>query len=108
MTITGLTGEIKFDQKGQRSNFSLELFEINDGIKSIGIWNYFSGLNLNRLYTPVIETEEFIPVDYSIKGKHLIVQIALVSLFIFLISLVFFKRIVSEFWFIFDVSKNLT
>lgn len=80
MTLQGLTGEIKFDQKGQRSNFTLELIEIDDGVEPIGTWNYFSGLSLTRSISSMGEKTEIIPENFSIRSKHLRVLIALVSM----------------------------
>lgn len=41
----GLSGEIRFGQFGNRSNFNLEVFElVSNGIKRAGTWNSLTGL----------------------------------------------------------------
>ncbi|KAG5684286.1 hypothetical protein PVAND_013522 [Polypedilum vanderplanki] len=64
-TITpfkGLSGEIQFDQLGNRENFHLEVIElVSDGLKKIGTWNSTVGLNihLDRFATIPTETDPF-------------------------------------------------
>lgn len=49
----GLTGKIKFDNRGYRSNFGLEVIELREGgVTKIGTWNSSEGLNITRIYPP--------------------------------------------------------
>jgi hypothetical protein len=72
----GLSGEIQFDQLGNRENFKLEVLELaSEGLKQIGTWD-----SVNKIQT--IKAPEPPPVDLypnSIKNKTLIVLIAKVS-----------------------------
>ncbi|XP_011304729.1 glutamate receptor ionotropic, kainate 2 isoform X3 [Fopius arisanus] len=60
--ITGLTGLIKFDHQGFRSDFMLDIIELNnkDGLKKIGTWNSTEGVNFTRtfvdVYTQIVES----------------------------------------------------
>ncbi|XP_047363584.1 glutamate receptor ionotropic, kainate 2 isoform X12 [Vespa velutina] len=59
--MTGLTGIIKFDHQGFRSDFILDIIELNnkDGLKKIGTWNSTKGINFTRsygdVYTQIVE-----------------------------------------------------
>ncbi|XP_076373999.1 glutamate receptor ionotropic, kainate 2-like isoform X2 [Tachypleus tridentatus] len=45
--IQGLTGEVKFDQQGYRSDFVLDLlFLFDDGLEKIGTWHSNYGVNI--------------------------------------------------------------
>lgn len=50
--MTGLSGIIKFDNQGFRSDFALDVIELNskDGLKKIGLWNITKGINFTRSY----------------------------------------------------------
>ncbi|XP_046985311.1 glutamate receptor ionotropic, kainate 2 isoform X3 [Schistocerca americana] len=59
--MQGLTGVIKFDNQGFRSNFLLDIVELNkDGLKKIGTWNSTEGVNFTRtygeVYTQIVES----------------------------------------------------
>ncbi|XP_066999463.2 glutamate receptor ionotropic, kainate 2 isoform X3 [Anabrus simplex] len=59
--MRGLTGVIKFDNQGFRSNFLLDIVELNkDGLKKIGVWNSTEGVNFTRtygeVYTQIVES----------------------------------------------------
>ena len=59
--MTGLTGKIKFDQHGIRSDFVLEIVELKkDGLIKVGEWNEKSGVNFTRnfteSYTEIVES----------------------------------------------------
>jgi hypothetical protein len=44
----GLSGEVQFDQLGNREHFHLEIVElVSDGLKKIGTWNSTVGLNIH-------------------------------------------------------------
>ncbi|XP_036138978.1 glutamate receptor ionotropic, kainate 2 isoform X3 [Monomorium pharaonis] len=59
--MTGLTGIIKFDHQGFRSDFVLDIIELNnkEGLKKIGTWNSTKGINFTRsygeVYTQIVE-----------------------------------------------------
>lgn len=47
-SFKGLSGEVHFDQHGNRENFQLEILKLHsDGIKSLGIWNSTTGLEMH-------------------------------------------------------------
>ncbi|XP_023319330.1 glutamate receptor ionotropic, kainate 1-like [Trichogramma pretiosum] len=60
--MTGLTGTIKFDNQGFRSDFTLEIMELNtkNGLEEIGSWNSSFGINFTRsfreVYTQMIDS----------------------------------------------------
>lgn len=69
-----MTGEIKFDNKGYRSNFAVDVIELtSSGISKVAIWNSTEVLNISRKYesTSVID-------DGSLRNKTFIVITALV------------------------------
>ncbi|OXU29874.1 hypothetical protein TSAR_002822 [Trichomalopsis sarcophagae] len=59
--MTGLTGSIKFDNQGFRSDFILDIIELNtkDGLQKIGRWNSTRGINFTRsygeIYTQIVD-----------------------------------------------------
>lgn len=60
-TEHGITGQIVFNDEGQRTHFYLEVTELSkDGFKRIGIWDPVTGVNYTRssgeAYTQVIES----------------------------------------------------
>ncbi|XP_063381394.1 glutamate receptor ionotropic, kainate 2 isoform X6 [Cydia fagiglandana] len=49
--MKGLTGVIKFDHQGFRSDFTLDIIELTrDGLQKAGIWNSSEGVNYTRSY----------------------------------------------------------
>lgn len=47
--VHGLTGEIKFDNQGLRSEFAVDLIELGlTGLIKVGTWNSSEGLNISR------------------------------------------------------------
>ncbi|XP_073988845.1 kainate-type ionotropic glutamate receptor subunit 1D isoform X1 [Rhodnius prolixus] len=53
--MRGLTGVIKFDNQGFRSNFELEIIELTkNGLQKIGSWNSTEGINFTRTYNEMI------------------------------------------------------
>ncbi|XP_050309100.1 glutamate receptor ionotropic, kainate 2 isoform X3 [Anthonomus grandis grandis] len=49
--MRGLTGVIKFDHQGFRSDFMLDIVELTrEGLKKIGTWNSSEGVNFTRTY----------------------------------------------------------
>ena len=50
--MDGLTGRIKFDQHGQRTEFSLDIVEMKrDGLVRVGSWDQRGGVNFSRNFT---------------------------------------------------------
>ena len=67
--MTGLTGKIKFDQHGIRSDFVLEIVELKkDGLIKVGEWNEKSGVNFTRNFT-----ESYTEIVESLQNKTLVV-----------------------------------
>ncbi|XP_014247018.1 glutamate receptor ionotropic, kainate 2-like isoform X3 [Cimex lectularius] len=53
--MRGLTGVIKFDNQGFRSNFELDIIELTKtGLQKIGSWNSTEGINFTRTYNEMI------------------------------------------------------
>ncbi|CAH1182546.1 unnamed protein product [Phyllotreta striolata] len=49
--MKGLTGVIKFDHQGFRTDFVLDIIELSrEGLKKIGVWNSTEGVNFTRTY----------------------------------------------------------
>ncbi|XP_017769340.1 PREDICTED: glutamate receptor ionotropic, kainate 2-like [Nicrophorus vespilloides] len=72
-TIKGLTGPIKFDNQGFRSDFSVDIIELCEGgITKVGNWNTSEGLNITRTY-PVMPP----PDELSLQNKTFIVITAM-------------------------------
>lgn len=74
--MTGLTGTIKFDHQGFRSDFILDIIELNnkEGLKKIGTWNSTKGINFTRSYK-----EEYTQIVENLQNKTFIVTTILVS-----------------------------
>nr|UTN00859.1 ionotropic receptor [Semanotus bifasciatus] len=69
----GLTGPIKFNNEGFRSDFEINLFELKEGgISDVGAWTSSGGLNITRRRLELPLTDE-----YSLKNKSFIVIITL-------------------------------
>nr|XP_032516938.1 glutamate receptor ionotropic, kainate 2 [Danaus plexippus plexippus] len=72
--IDGLTGLIKFNEEGFRTDIEVEVFEVMaHGLEKVGTWNSEDGYTLSRKVIPVAEEEG----TDSMKGKHFIVITAL-------------------------------
>ena len=57
----GLSGELQFDQQGNRENFQLEILELTPvGLKTVGLWN---GKEIQSLRTKLAESG---PIDPNI------------------------------------------
>lgn len=47
--IRGLTGDLQFDQHGNRENFQLDVLELaSEGLKKVGTWNATKGIQSSR------------------------------------------------------------
>jgi len=72
--MRGLTGTIKFDNQGFRSNFVLDIIDLSrEGLRKIGSWNSTSGVNLTRTYGDV-----YTQIVESLQNKTFIVTVILV------------------------------
>ena len=67
--MKGLTGTIKFDQHGLRSDFTLEIVELKkDGLIKVGVWMENMGVNFTRNFT-----ENYNEIVDSLQNKTLVV-----------------------------------
>eukprot|EP00094_Tigriopus_californicus_P003973 TCALIF_03827-PA protein Name:"Similar to GRIK2 Glutamate receptor ionotropic, kainate 2 (Macaca fascicularis)" AED:0.16 eAED:0.16 QI:0/0.7/0.45/1/0.8/0.81/11/0/556 len=67
--MQGLTGKIKFDQHGLRTDFELEITELKkDGLVKVGTWTEKGGINFTRNYT-----ESYSEIVESLQNKTLII-----------------------------------
>ena len=74
--MEGLSGRIKFDGAGFRSDFQLDIVELKrDGLVKVGAWDPTNGANFTRNYSKT--TTEVVE---SLHNKTLIVSTILVSL----------------------------
>lgn len=72
--MQGLTGTIKFDNQGFRTNFLLDVIELNkEGLSKIGTWNSTEGMNFTRTYG-----EAYTQIVESLMNKTFTVCIILV------------------------------
>ncbi|KPJ04254.1 Glutamate receptor, ionotropic kainate 2 [Papilio xuthus] len=74
MEIDGMTGVIKFDEDGLRSDFEVDVLEVmSHGFEKVGTWNAEDGYEDTRTVIPPVEEEG----SDSMKGKHFIILTAL-------------------------------
>ncbi|XP_063826752.1 glutamate receptor ionotropic, kainate 2-like isoform X1 [Ostrinia nubilalis] len=72
--IDGLTGLVKFDEEGFRSDFEIDVLELMaHGLEKVGSWTGEDGYTETRTIIPPVEPEG----SESMKGKHFIVLTAL-------------------------------
>lgn len=73
--MTGLTGLIKFDHEGFRSDFKLDIIELtSEGLIKKGTWNTTEGVN----FTQTIETEDEANSKMDLRNVTFIVMISMV------------------------------
>ena len=73
--MNGLTGTIKFDQHGLRTDLELEITELKrDGLIKVGNWKESTGINFTRNFT-----ESYSEIVESLQNKTLIVTTIEVS-----------------------------
>ncbi|XP_068243537.1 glutamate receptor ionotropic, kainate 2-like isoform X3 [Palaemon carinicauda] len=72
--LDGLTGLIKFNTEGFRSDFQLDIVEVDvkEGLKKVGTWTQVGGANYTRSWAEAVET-----VETNLHNKTLRVSIAL-------------------------------
>ena len=74
--MQGLTGKIKFDSRGFRTDFNLDIVELKkEGLVRVGEWNSGAGVNFTRNFT-----EAYSDLIESLHNKTLVVTTILVSL----------------------------
>ena len=71
----GLTGKVKFDERGLRTDFTLEIVELRrHGLKKVGSWQDKDGIKFSRnfmkTYSEIVE---------SLQNKTLVVTTVVVS-----------------------------
>ncbi|UYV65686.1 hypothetical protein LAZ67_3005088 [Cordylochernes scorpioides] len=80
INIKGLTGDIKFDRHGFRSDFRLKVLELtHEGLKVAGEWGVHTGLNLTTNYS-----RDYEEAMLSIQNKTLVVTSILNSPYLML------------------------
>lgn len=73
--MKGLTGVIKFDHQGFRSDFTLDIIELTrEGLQKAGSWNSSEGVNYTRSYGD--NEKQIVEI---LQNKTLIVTTILVS-----------------------------
>lgn len=73
----GLTGLVKFDRDGFRSNIQLDVVRLTEkGLTKIGVWNSTTGKNIN--WIPEINGKKT-DVELSLQNKTFIVLISLTA-----------------------------
>ena len=74
--MEGLTGKIRFDTLGFRSDFHLDIVELKkEGLVKVGTWNHGAGVNFTRNYT-----ESYSEIVESLHNKTLKITTILVSI----------------------------
>jgi hypothetical protein len=74
--ISGLTSVIKFDNQGFRTDFELDVVEVNkEGLSKIGTWNSTQGINFTRSFV-----EAYSNIVDNLHNKTLVVTLILVSI----------------------------
>ncbi|XP_068617321.1 glutamate receptor ionotropic, kainate 2-like [Battus philenor] len=74
MEVDGLTGILKFDEDGLRSDFEVDVLEVmSHGFEKVGTWDAEDGYVETRVIIPPVEEEG----SDSMKGKHFIILTAL-------------------------------
>lgn len=77
MTLNGLTGPIRFDYEGLRTDFQLEVIELSvSGMQQIGQWSTEGGFEMNRP-APAHTLE---PDMRSLMNKSFVVVTAIVGI----------------------------
>lgn len=74
--MKGLTGPIRFDHQGFRSDFFVDIIELREGgITKVGNWSLADGLNISKTNpNPVYDGDE----DMALRNLSLVVITALV------------------------------
>lgn len=74
--MRGLTNVIKFDHQGFRTDFLLDIIDLNTiGLRKVGTWNSTQGVNFTRTYR-----EHQNEIEENLKNKTLVVTTILVNI----------------------------
>lgn len=74
--MTGLTGLIKFDHEGFRTDIQLDIVEVtSEGLVKKGSWNTSEGINFTQT---IIESEEEVVSSLDMRNVTFVVMISLV------------------------------
>lgn len=74
--MTGLTGLIKFDHEGFRTDIQLDIVEVTaEGLVKKGSWNTSEGINFTQT---IIESEEEVVSSLDMRNVTFVVMISLV------------------------------
>lgn len=58
IVFKGLSGEIQFDQQGNREDFELNVLElVSDGLKKVALWTSGKGLQIYREESDILTNE---------------------------------------------------
>ena len=67
--MDGLTGKVKFNQRGLRTDFTLEIIELKKhGLERVGTWHDQRGIEFSRNFT-----ETYSEIVESLQNKTLVV-----------------------------------
>ena len=73
--IKGLTGNIKFDNEGFRTDFLLDVVELHKaGLRKVGSWSSTTGINLTKTFG-----EDYTHIVEILQNKTLTITTILVS-----------------------------
>ncbi|XP_053605086.1 uncharacterized protein LOC128672163 [Plodia interpunctella] len=74
LEIDGLTGRVRFDEEGFRSNFEIDIIELQThGFENVATWSTEDGYEDTRIVIPPVE----LAGSDSMKGKHFVILTAL-------------------------------
>ena len=77
LEMDGLTGKVKFDKSGLRTDFTLEIMELKrHGLDKVGTWNDKEGIKFSRYFM-----KTYSEIVESLQNKTLVVTTVVVSIF---------------------------
>lgn len=81
LSLNGLTGEVKFDYEGLRTDFVLDVIELTmSGMQKVGEWTTENGFFANRPPPKIVEQDQRSLVNKSFVVITAIVSVAFTSL----------------------------
>lgn len=79
-TTEGMTGRIIFDYDGHRTNFYIEVLELNqEGFTKIATWDAITGINYTRS-----QSEVYSQITQSLHNKTVVVSVRLGGPYLFI------------------------
>lgn len=79
-TTEGMTGRIIFDDDGQRTNFYIEVLELNqEGFTKIATWDAITGINYTRS-----QSEVYSQITQSLHNKTVVVSVRVGGPYLFI------------------------